>query len=62
MPTGLIVPNYLSDAIYAAIDKQLAACPEVTEHREAIYQDLLAYFYEHGTIPKFTLAVGEKNQ
>lgn len=51
----VIVPNALSDAIYAAIDKALNGRPCVPEERESLYHRLLGYYDEHGVIPDFTL-------
>lgn len=54
-----IVPNYLSEFIYAEIDARLERCPELTLHREDVYRDLLTYYDEHGCIPDFELKVTE---
>lgn len=51
----LIVPNYVSEAINAAIDKALAGRACETGEREHIYQLLLAHFDVHGVIPDFNL-------
>jgi hypothetical protein len=51
----VIVPNYVSDAINAAIDKALLDLPEAEKDREHFYDVLLAHFNDHGVIPEFTL-------
>lgn len=51
----VIVPNVLSDAINAAIDKALLDCPEAAGEREIFYSQLLGYYNEHGVIPPFTI-------
>ncbi len=57
----VIVPNYVSDAIYSKIDAQLKLVPELEKNRENIFQELLIYFNEHGVIPDFKLErVGDK--
>lgn len=51
----VVVPNALSDAIYAAIDKQLVDHPGAKPDRENYYDQLLAYYDEHGIIPDFKI-------
>jgi hypothetical protein len=51
-----IVPNELRDAINAKLDIAIAACPDAAKERYALYNQLLAYFDEHGEIPDFDLA------
>lgn len=51
----VVVPNDLRDAIYAAIDKELNGRPCDDADREVIYEQILAYFDEHGRIPDFSL-------
>lgn len=51
----VIVPNSLSDAIHAAIDRELNGRPMEAEEREIIYGQLLSYYDEHGRIPDFYL-------
>lgn len=51
----VIVPNALSDAIHAAINKALDGRPCEPEEREDIYAAILAHYDEHGVIPDFTL-------
>lgn len=51
----VIVPNSLSEAIYAKIDEQIALVPDAAKDREPLYQQLLDYFDEHGVIPDFSL-------
>lgn len=51
----VIVPNALSDAIYAKVDAALADCQDAAADREYFYAELLAHFNEYGVIPEFTL-------
>ena len=52
----VIVPNYVSEAIYKKVDVQLEKNPHLKEQREKIYNDILNYFNEHGKIPDFELS------
>ena len=52
----VIVPNYVSEAIYKKVDVQLEKNPHLKEQRENIYNDILNYFNEHGKIPDFELS------
>lgn len=54
-----IVPNELRDAIYAKLDAEIAKWPDAAKDREALYEQLLAYFNEHGVIPEFSLTPKE---
>lgn len=51
----VVVPNSLRDLLLAAIDKALVGRPCDDESREILYQQLLDYYDEHGTIPDFDL-------
>lgn len=51
----VVVPNELRDALYAKVDKALESVPFLKSSREAIYQDLLAHYDQHGVIPEFSL-------
>lgn len=51
----VIVPNYISDAIYAKVDAAIANAPDAAPDREYFYGLLLKYFDEHGSIPDFEL-------
>ena len=51
----VIVPGYIADAINAALDKAIAACPDAEKDREHLYSQLVGYFDEHGRIPDFTV-------
>ena len=51
----VIVPNTLSEKIYAAIDAALVEYPDAGVDREYFYQCLLRWFDENGYIPEFTL-------
>lgn len=50
-----VVPNELSDLIYARIDAELEKVPEAAADREHFYAQILDYFNEHGVIPEFGL-------
>lgn len=52
----VIVPNCLRDAINAKLDKAIEACPEAAKDREYFYDQLLAYFDEHGEVPDFNIS------
>lgn len=52
----VIVPNYVRDAINKALDRAIAECPDAAYERGVLFDQLLAYFDEHGAVPKFTLA------
>lgn len=52
----VIVPNSLSEAIYAKVDAAIALVPAAAPDREFFYERILTYFDEHGEIPEFTLA------
>jgi len=51
----VIVPNHVSEAIHKAIDKALDGRPVTQSDKEILYNQLLMYFDEHGTIPEFEL-------
>lgn len=53
--TIVIVPNYVSAAINAKLEAAFAEVPNAVKDREALYQHLLNYFNEHGTVPDFSL-------
>lgn len=58
----LIVPDSLRAAINARLDAALADAPDdAKSEREIFYQQLLAHFNEHGTIPDFTIGLREQN-
>jgi len=50
-----IVPNVLRDAINTKLDVAFAACPEAERDREVLYNRILEYFDEFGTIPDFKI-------
>lgn len=50
-----IVPNYVRDALQAAIDKALDGRPIEADEREHVYCMILEYYSEHGVIPDFSL-------
>ena len=52
---NVIVPNYVSDAINAEIDRALDGRPCDDESREFIFNGLLQHFDEHGVVPQITL-------
>lgn len=51
----VIVPNYVSDAINAKLDAAFTKVPDAAKDRDELYQQLLGYFDEHGTVPDFEL-------
>lgn len=51
----VVVPDSLAAAINARLDVALAACPDAQKDRDALYNQLLSYFDEHGVVPEFTL-------
>lgn len=51
----VVVPNELRDAIYERVDEELKKHPELRDQRESIYQDILKYYDEHGSIPDFSV-------
>ena len=55
----VIVPNEISDAIYAKLDPQLEKYPHLKVNREEIYHRILAYYDEHGKIPDFDIKPSE---
>ena len=57
--TLVVLANVLRDAINARIDEKLRECPEAEKDREIFYRELLAYYYEHGTIPDFAISKKE---
>lgn len=52
----VVVPNVLARAINAKLDQAFVLCPEAAVDRDALYNELLGYFDEHGVLPDFTLA------
>ena len=53
----VIVPNHVSDAIHAALDKAAEGLILTKDEREQHYNTLLNYFDENGVIPNFKLAM-----
>lgn len=52
----VIVPDSLREAINAKLDVALATEPAAEAHdRECLYNQLLAFFDEHGYLPDFTV-------
>ena len=51
----VIVPNYISDAIYAKVDAAIAMQPAAAPDRDYFYGILLNYFDAHCGIPDFAL-------
>jgi hypothetical protein len=51
----VIVPDSLSDAIYAKVDEAIAAVPDAAPDREFFYGAILDHFNKHGVIPDFSL-------
>lgn len=55
----LIVPNTLTDAINAKLDRALKECPEAEKDREELFRQILSHFNEHGVIPDFVIGKRE---
>ena len=55
MSRCVIVPNHVSDAIYAKVDAAIAQHPDAAPDREYFYGVLLDHFDQNGTIPEFSL-------
>lgn len=51
----VIVPDFVHEAIKSALDKELAIFPEAEKERGQLYNQLLDYYNEHGTIPDFSI-------
>jgi hypothetical protein len=51
----MIVPNWLRDTINAKLDTAFLTCPEAEKDRDILYNQMLAYFDEHGEVPDFKL-------
>ena len=51
------VPDSLDQAINTALDAAFVQTPAAEPDRAVLYQQLLAYFDEHGVIPTFTLGI-----
>jgi hypothetical protein len=52
----VIVPNVVRDAINDRLDAALAKTPDAARFRDELFNQLLAYFDEHGVVPEFELA------
>jgi hypothetical protein len=57
--TTVLVYDELRNALHEAITRALQGRPCPDDEREAIYSDLLAYYYKHGVIPDFSLVEKE---
>lgn len=51
----VIVPDSLRAAINEKLDAAIALAPDAESERENLFNQLLAYFNEHGVIPEFSL-------
>ncbi len=51
----VIVPNHVSEAINAEIERFLKINPAAEKDRQAMFDDLLAVYDEHGIIAKLTI-------
>lgn len=49
----VLVPNYVSNAIYKKVDVELAKVPKLKDQRENIFTELLEHFNRTGEIPDF---------
>jgi hypothetical protein len=56
----VIVPNDIRDAINAKLDAAILAVPDAAKDRDALYEQLLDYFDQHGVVPDFTLTPKER--
>jgi hypothetical protein len=52
----VVVPNYLADEINRRLDAEIEKHPDAAKDRDELYGSLLAYVYETGTVPDFSLA------
>jgi hypothetical protein len=51
----VIVPDFVHDAITSALDRELALFPEAEAERGQLYNQLLEYYNENGTVPDFSI-------
>jgi hypothetical protein len=55
----VIVPDTLRDAINVKLDAAFILTPEAEKDREHLFQQLLAFYDEHGYLPEFALSKPE---
>lgn len=58
----VVVPDHVDSAINEALDNAIEDLSEETpkptdEEREALYNQLLRYYDDHGTIPEFSITI-----
>ena len=53
----VIVPDTLRDVINAKLDAAFELTPYAEKDRDALYRQLVHYFYEHGVIPEFSVVL-----
>lgn len=58
----VIVPNFVSDTINAALDRKLALFPEAEKDRAHLYSQLIEYYNEHGVVPDFSITKKGSNE
>lgn len=58
----VIVPNELADAIYEKLDAEIAKHPDAAVDRAIFFDQLLAYYDQHGVIPEFSLAKNQESE
>lgn len=51
----IIMPNYISDRIDAALDAEIEKHPDAAKDRDVLRQQLVNHFAETGEVPKFSL-------
>lgn len=51
----VIVPNEIRDAINSKLDPQLKKFPQLEKDREEIFNQILGYYDENGSIPDFNI-------
>lgn len=51
----VVVPDTLHAEINRALDAALSKAPGAEPDRELFYEQLLAFFDEHGVLPEFSL-------
>ena len=51
----VIVPDSLHNAINEKLNAQFLIVPDAEQYREHLYNEVLQYFNDNGTLPDFTL-------
>lgn len=50
-----IIPDHIREAINKALNEQFIVTPDAAQWRNNLYNQVLEYFNEHGSLPDFTL-------